>query len=109
MLRRLVSLVALQASLEASNEAALRQAASASSAAEKLLQGRTPTSAAGDQELNKLKQKLEEAEEERDTALKKAEMLQCRAEATSEEYDKLLTEHGKLQRQVNIAGDKKDD
>ncbi|KAF0304277.1 B-cell receptor-associated protein 31 [Amphibalanus amphitrite] len=106
VLRRLVTLVSLQASLEASNEAAMRQAAGATSAAEQLLQGRpdgqTP-------QLDALKKQLEETEQERDEALKKAEMLQCQAEATSGEYDQLLAEHEKLQRQLNVSGDKKDD
>ena len=104
-----MTLVSQQASLEASNEAAMRQAASASSAAEKLLKGRPASELADTEQLDKLKRQLEEAEQERDTALKKAEMLQCQAEATSGEYDRLLAEHDKLQRQLSVSGDKKED
>ncbi|XP_037091400.1 B-cell receptor-associated protein 31-like [Pollicipes pollicipes] len=106
VLQRLVTLVLHQASLEASNEAALRQATSASSAAQRLLEGRDPGS--GGDDLRALRQQLEEAEGERDAALKKAEMLQCQAEATSREYDQLMEEHARLQKQT-AAGDKKDD
>ncbi|XP_037076360.1 B-cell receptor-associated protein 31-like [Pollicipes pollicipes] len=107
VLRRLITLISKQAALEASNEAAMRQAVSASNAAKKLMEGKE-ISAGGDKETKELKKKLSEAEKERDSALKKAEALQCQAEATSREYDRLMEEHAQLQKQT-AAGDKKDD
>lgn len=110
VLRRLVTLISKQASLEASNEAAMRQAVSASNAAQKLMEGKD-VSSGGDKATTELKKLLSAAEKERDSALKKAEALQSQAESTSREYDRLMGEHEKLQRKAGEAGQggKKDD
>ncbi|XP_043198712.1 B-cell receptor-associated protein 31-like [Amphibalanus amphitrite] len=111
VLRRLVTLISKQASLEASNEAAMRQAVSASNAAQKLMEGKNLSSADGDKAVTELKKLLSAAEKERDSALKKAEALQSQSESTSREYDRLMAEHEKLQKRAGEAGGatKKDD
>jgi len=120
VIRRLVVLLAEQANLIAQKEAALKQAKSASDAAQSLM-------AAGDEkpkggaegEATPWRARLHEMVGERDEALQKVQSLENQlnalkrqAEGTNKEYDRLMGEHEKLQRKMEAAGGgdgKKDD
>ena len=120
VIRRLVVLLAEQANLIAQKEAALKQAKSASDAAQSLM-------AAGDEkpkggaegEATPWRARLHEMVGERDEALQKVQSLENQlnalkrqAEGTNKEYDRLMGEHEKLQRKMEQAGGgdgKKDD
>lgn len=118
VIRRLMTLLAAQASLGASNEAALRQAASASKAAEDLLAQKDKTTTGNSKELEealtKLKGELAEARKERSQALKDLEAIKTQSEGLAREYDRLSEEHSKLSKKLTIlegegSTDKKDD
>lgn len=132
-----MTLLAAQASLGASNEAALRQAASASKAAEDLLAQKDKTATGNSKELeetlSKLKGELAEARKgnclkcclkidflfpnlpliERSQALKDLEAIKTQSEGLAREYDRLSEEHSKLSKKLTIleegSTDKKDD
>lgn len=103
VIRRMVSLLSKNASLEAEREAAIKQAQSASRAAEQLMEGGD-----GDKEL---KEKFEKKELELSKALKDVESMKAQAENLSTEYDRLCDEKNMLERKLAIqgGGDKKDD
>jgi len=103
VIRRLVSLLSRNACLEAEKEAAMKQAQSASRAAETLMQGSD-----GDSEL---KEKLTQKESELSKALKDVASMKAQAENLSAEYDRLCDEKNSLERKLAIQGDgdKKDD
>ena len=118
VIRRLVVLLAEQANLIAQKEAALKQAKSASEAAQALMasgDGKSATSGSGDAAA--LRATANEAAKERDEALdkvdslkKQLEALKRQAEGTNKEYDRLMGEHEKLQTKLEQAGGgKKDD
>lgn len=107
VLRRLTSLISRQALLEAGSEAAMRQALSASNAAQRLMSS-GGGSALSEKEVDELRASITALEKERDSALKKCEAMQMQAESTSREYDRLCEEHSKLEKQLRIS-DKKDD
>jgi len=109
VIRRLVALISTSASLLAEKEAAMKQAASASRAAEAMLD------AGGDQkadegQLKELKAELREAKEKLSKAEKDKESMKTQAENVGKEYDRLTEEYAKLERKLAISGgDKKDD
>ncbi|XP_057370077.1 B-cell receptor-associated protein 31-like [Daphnia carinata] len=119
VIRRLMTLLAAQATLAATSEAAIRQAASASKAAEDLLAQKE--NAASDENtkeveenLSKLKEELTEARKERTQAVKDLEAFKSQSEGVAREYDRLTDEHSKLLKKLAIlegesAPDKKDD
>lgn len=120
VIRRLVFLLAEQANLIAQKEAALKQAKSASDAAQSLMaSGDGKKTEAGGDDVAKLRASVNEAAKERDDALDKVETLKKQldalkrqAEGTNKEYDRLMGEHEKLQKKLEqaSAGDgKKDD
>jgi len=120
VIRRLVVLLAEQANLIAQKEAALKQARSASEAAQSLMAtGDGQNTNGGDDDAAKLRASVNDAAKERDEALDKVEILKKQldalkrqAEGTNKEYDRLMGEHEKLQRKLEHvgAGDgKKDD
>jgi len=102
VIRRLVSLLSRNACLEAEKEAAMKQAQSASRAAETLMKGD------GDSELQ---EKLTQKEAELSKALKDVASMKNQAENLSAEYDRLCDEKNSLERKLAIqgTGDKKDD
>jgi len=117
VIRRLVVLLAEQANLIAQKEAALKQAKSASDAAQSLMAAeddkKKSTTGGGDndEEATKLRDRVNEVAAERDEALNKVESLENQlnalkrqAEGTNREYDRLMAEHEKLQRQLGEAG-----
>lgn len=121
VIRRLVVLLAEQANLLAQKEAALKQAKSASDAAQSLMAGNEKKkSESGSEDDAKLRSRVADAAGERDAALnqvdvlkKQLEALKRQAEGTNKEYDRLMAEHEKLQRLLDHkagGGDgKKDD
>jgi len=126
IIRRLVSLLSIQASLHAQTEAALKQASSASDAARRLMDGgagaggsdKKKGGGGGDDkesgakvakletEVNTLKEEIERLRKDRDAVKTQAANL-------SKEYDRLSEDHNKLERKLKISGagggDKKDD
>lgn len=107
VIRRLVSLISNNATLEVEREAAMKQAQSASRAAESLLD-----SGSGDNKANtELEKKLKTVQEELKTAQANVESMKNQSENLASEYDRLCEEKAKLERRLKIAGDgdKKDD
>lgn len=99
VIKRFIALVTLQASLVAQSEASLKQAQSASAAAKSLL---TKDKGDGESEaLTELRKELELIKADRD-------VIKSQAESVSKEYDRLMTEHEKLQKTVGNES-KKDD
>jgi len=107
VINRLVSLISANATLTAEKEAALKQAQSASRAAEAVM------SAGGDDEspaAKELKEKVANLEKELSSANKNVESMKSQYDNMNNEYDRLLEEKDKLERKVNtMPTDKKDD
>ena len=108
VIQRLVALLSANATVQAEREAAMKQAASASRAAEALLDDKSPVDGAAGKDLKK---ELEEAKKELSKALKDKESMKAQAENLSKEYDRLTDEYNKIERKLKIQGDgdKKDD
>ncbi|XP_065161615.1 B-cell receptor-associated protein 31 isoform X2 [Atheta coriaria] len=107
VIRRLVSLISSQAGLLAQSEAALKQAAGASSAARAFMKDANEPN----KEVDNLKKQVKELEAELILEAKDKKALKSQAENLTKEYDRLCEEHSKLQKQVTVSGkgDKKDD
>jgi len=108
VIKRMVSLIMANACLEAEKMAAMKQAESASRAAETLM----ASGSDGDNaEVNDLKEKLAAAQKETDAAKKNVEAMKTQSESLAAEYDRLMAEKDKLEKKVNIMGDgdKKDE
>jgi len=103
VIRRMVTLLSNNACLDVEKEAAMKQAQSASRAAEELMKG-------GDGS-DELKEKLAQKELELNKALKDVASMKAQAENLSSEYDRLCDEKNALERKLAIQGDgdKKDD
>jgi B-cell receptor-associated protein 31 len=116
IIRRIATLLSNQGSLLAQNEAVMRQATSATDAAQKLLNEKSK-GGSGDSkkvqnskddvealqtQINTLKDELKAVKTDRDA-------VKSQAESVSKEYDRLMKEHEKLQKQVAIQGEKKSD
>lgn len=103
VIKRLVSLLSASACLGVEKEAAMKQAQSASRAAEELMKG-------GEAD-TEMKVKLTEKEAELSKALKDVASMKAQAENLSAEYDRLCDEKNSLERKLAIhgGGDKKDD
>eukprot|EP00088_Acartia_fossae_P070300 TRINITY_DN9369_c0_g1_i6.p1 TRINITY_DN9369_c0_g1~~TRINITY_DN9369_c0_g1_i6.p1 ORF type:complete len:170 (-),score=67.18 TRINITY_DN9369_c0_g1_i6:97-606(-) len=107
VINRLVYLISGNATLQAEKEAALKQAESASRAAQSVLSGGD----GGDNpETKALKEKCAKLEKDLSSANKNVESMKSQAENLTAEYDRLMEEKDRLERKVNIMGDdKKDD
>ena len=108
VIRKMVTLMMTNAVLEVEKEAAIKQASSASKAAEALMDS---ASGAAD---SKAEKALKEKDEELKKALKNVESMKIQSENLAKEYDRLMEEKDKLERKVRILdggadGDKKDD
>jgi len=103
VIRRMVTLLSNNACLDVEKEAAMKQAQSASRAAEELMKG-------GDGS-GELKEKLAQKDLELNKALKDVASMKAQAENLSSEYDRLCDEKNALERKLAIQGDgdKKDD
>jgi len=118
VIRRLVILLASQATLTAESEAAMRQAKSAGEAAQRLLDEAGDKEGAGgdeNEECRKLRLRLDDVTEDAEKAKDKIRALEneinevkSRAEITSEEYNQLLLEHTKLDLRLSVSGEKDD-
>jgi len=90
----------------------MKQAESASRAAEAFMSAPSaPPAEADDSAVNDLKEKLEAAEKEAAAAKKDVEAMKTQSKSLAAEYDRLMEEKDKLERKVSILGegDKKDD
>jgi len=109
VIRRLVSLISVAATLEAEKEAAMNQAKSASRAAESLMDSGN----GGDSKaVKELETKLKEKEDELKKAKKDVESMKTQAENLAAEYDRVADERNAFERKLKISGggdDKKDD
>ncbi|XP_018403642.1 PREDICTED: B-cell receptor-associated protein 31 [Cyphomyrmex costatus] len=120
VIRRLVILISAQASLLAQNEAAMRQAQSATTTARSLLSQRTigesaqnDSNEAHDKAVSELKNQIKELQaknQELESNLTKEkkdkEAVKSQAESLTKEYDRLTKEYAKLSQS---SGDKKTD
>jgi len=117
VIRRLMTLMASQASLAASADAALKQAKSASDTARKLLSEQDKSEDGNNEvkkELQKLEVELAETKKDHTKALKEIEAIKSQSEGLSREYDRLMEEHDKVSKKLAISEggsstDKKDD
>lgn len=114
ILRRLVTLVSAQATLQAANVAALQQAKNASEIAEKLMDqtnkeiGDNTENADNEgnkarEEVEKLKNRLMISEEELKTAKTDLEAMKKQSESLAKEYDRVLDLNSELQKQLDKA------
>jgi len=108
VIKRLVSLISANAGLQAEKEAAMKQAESASKAAESFMKG-DMTGGADTKDVKELKEALAKAEKEATAAKKDRDSMKAQSESLNREYDRLLAEKDKLEKKVSIQGDKKDD
>ena len=117
VIHRLVILISTQATLLAQNEAALRQAESATTTAKHLLSqkpiGKTDSNTAHDEEISEWKNQIKELQtknQELENQLTKEkkdkEAIKSQAESLTKEYDRLNDEHSKC---LQSSGDKKSD
>ena len=133
VLRRLVMLISKQAQLEATSEAALKQAQGASDQArkllaenEELLKGNRKSAAESSQDLEQkrkelqalvdtLKEELEDTTNKLETAEKDLAAMKTQSEGLHREYDRVLDVNNELEKKVSLleqggdGGDKKDD
>jgi len=112
VIKRMVSLITENASLDIEKEAAMKQAQSASRAAETLM---SSGGGSGDKKSDsELEKKLKAKDEELSKALKDVESMKSQSTNLTKEYDRLMEEKDKLERKLRIldggdSGDKKDD
>uniref|UniRef100_A0A131YL95 Endoplasmic reticulum transmembrane protein n=2 Tax=Rhipicephalus TaxID=426455 RepID=A0A131YL95_RHIAP len=123
VIRRLVTLISAQAVLLAVNEASMKQAQSATEAAQNLLKLRADDSTKSDntkqnegnsktetleRDIKELKTELEKAHKEVAHLTKDRDALKLQAENLSKEYDRLCEEHSKAQAAGGEPTSKKD-
>jgi len=107
IIRKLVALITTSATLEAELEAAMKQAQSATRAAELLMKD--------DKGASDLEEKLKEKDEELQKALADVTSMKSQSENLTKEYDRLMAEKDKLELKLRVLcegadGDtKKDD
>merc|ERR1711934_737691 len=110
VIKRLVSLISANAGLQAEKDAAMKQAESASRAAEMFMKDGGTGDSAGSGDVAEMKAELEKAKKEADAAKKDMNSMKSQSESLAKEYDRLMEEKDRLQRKVNVMGeDKKDD
>jgi len=116
ILRRLISLVNDNASLEAKSEAAMKQAESASRAAQNLMDssagdggnGEDKKTKALETEISELQTKLSDARKAQNEAETDVVAMKSQSESLKREYDRLMTEMEELQKSVSASEDAKD-
>lgn len=111
VIKRVSQLISRIAQLEAENEAALKQARSASVAASSILknQGSGEDAQNTSSEVNELNAKLEEYKKKIKSLEKENEAILSQAKSVEREYDRLSEEHKKLQLKVEEGKDTKKD
>lgn len=105
VIRRFATIIIKQAELEAECEASLKQAKSASAAANTILKGAGEPS----EELKKLKVEKEKAEKKILSLEKDKEALISQSKALENEYDRLAVEHKTLELKLKIQPESKKD
>jgi len=117
ILRRIIGLINESATLEAKSEAAMKQAESASRAAESMMAASGDGDASGDDKKNKelqaevcdLKTRLQEARAAEKAAVLDVEAMKSQSESIKREYDRLMKEMEELQAaSAGGDGDNKD-
>lgn len=103
ILQRLMTLISNLARTQAECEAAMKQAKSASAAAEQLMSGDSGISDP------KLKEEMKKLREENKKVLAEKEAALKQAESVSREYDRLMDELSVLQKEKGQTADKKCD
>lgn len=109
VIRRLVTLISAQANLLAQSEASMKQAQSATAAARSLMNQKNTEEAkeAGEDstlnELNKVRERVQELTAELNREKKDKEALKSQAESLNKEYDRLTEEYSKLQKKITIG------
>lgn len=112
VIRRVVNLINENAVLDVEREAAMKQAQSASRAAEALM---SDAPASGDRKDGDLEKKLKAKDEELRKALANVESMKTQSSNLTKEYDRLMEEKDKLERRLRVldggssSGDKKYD
>lgn len=119
VIRRLVSLITIQALLLAQSEASMKQAQSATAAARSLLtqqksdddgkSDKPKPSAPSADEVDELKQRVAELEGELARERKDKEAMKSQSESLNREYDRLTEEYSKLQKRITITSNDKSD
>jgi len=115
IIRRITTLLSIQAGLMAENEAALKQAANASKAASAMIDQQAADSksgkkSGGSDDVAKLQTQVNTLKEELAKTLRDNEALKSQGQNANKEYDRLMNEHEKLQKKLAISGgDKKAD
>merc|ERR1712062_137835 len=110
VIKHLVGLISANAGLQAEKDAAMKQAESASRAAEMFMKDGGTGDSAGSGDVAEMKAELEKAKKEAEAAKKDMNSMKSQSESLAKEYDRLMEEKDKLQRKMNILGDdKKDD
>ncbi|EDW18073.1 B-cell receptor-associated protein 31 [Drosophila mojavensis] len=109
VIRKLVQLISTQANLLAQSEASMKQAQSATAAARSLMTEKTDKAKEATEdstlnELNKLKERVQELTSELNREKKDKEAVKSQAESLNREYDRLTEEYSKLQKQITIGG-----
>lgn len=108
VIRRLVTLISAQAVLLAVNEASMRQAQSATEAAQSLLkrsdgakqnEGNSKTETL-ERDIKELKKELEKAHKEVEHLTTDRDALKSQAESLSKEYTRLCDEHARMERSL---------
>ncbi|XP_055696540.1 B-cell receptor-associated protein 31 [Lutzomyia longipalpis] len=105
VIRRLVTLISAQATLQAHSEASIRQAESASAAARSLLSQQKDKKASDDdaEEVSALKEKIAVLETELKREKKDKEALKSQAEGVNREFDRLTEEYSKLEKKLTSS------
>jgi B-cell receptor-associated protein 31 len=107
VIKTMVGLISANATLQAEKEAAMKQAESASRAAESLMKD---GGAGGDSgETKKMKEQITKLEADLSSANKNVESMKTQSKNLTTEYDRLMEEKDRLERKVNIMGEKKDE
>jgi len=95
VIRRLVTLISCQANLMANSEASMKQAQSASKAAEQILAGQTSDGANNDNQVKELKANITDMKKQLEKANKDRDAMKSQSENLAKQYDELCDQHSK--------------
>jgi len=111
VIRRISTLLSTQGSLMAQNEASMKQASSATAAARKFMSESSGNNDTNREEIERLQTEVNELKDELETTKTDRDTMMSQSKSVTDEYDRLLKEHEKLQRKVErgAGGDKKAD
>ena len=109
VIRRLVTLLTALAQLDIQAEASMKQAKSASDAANKALRDEKSSGDKPNSEVTKLKKQLDEIEKELAKSKSNEEAIKKQAKNLTDEYDRLMSEHQKVLKKQKVEGESKKD